>query len=197
MYSEYKTAFDEAETHLKNAETFVGTINNNGSADSFYQGLLFPAVNELRYAGYHIAQATSESGDDQIKSIKKAVNHCHRACYDALDAQIQYCINRCFVFKDDYRKVVISHVLPGYNDECVRLDDINEELKNTNNKEERWRKIKTYLADVQSIHKKWDRSRDELNKMLEEKRNARFYQVVVISVGTVAAIAAIATFFCK
>ena len=74
------------------------------------QGLLFPAVNELRYAGFHASKALTLDGDDQKEAYESAERHCRRACYDAIDVQIQYCLCECRRFQNDYRLVLIGRM---------------------------------------------------------------------------------------
>ena len=43
-----------------------------------------PAVNEMRYAGYHaLKYLTTEEGKEKSREWEKAIDHCHRAYYDA------------------------------------------------------------------------------------------------------------------
>ena len=52
-----------------------------------------PANNELRYAGKHLLDATTDEGavDDEA-SLVSAVNHCRRASYEAVEAGILHAL---------------------------------------------------------------------------------------------------------
>ncbi|MGL4595003.1 MAG: hypothetical protein ACRCUY_09770 [Thermoguttaceae bacterium] len=186
--NEYCEAFESAEKHLKNAETYVGQISGNVDSYDFFAGLLLPATNELRYAGYHAAKASKydfDADDNTVANNKKteyekAIKHCHRACFDAIDAQMQYAISECRQFQEDYRTVVISGIIKNYQDDIAQLDQFQAQMREQGEKEDRWKMMELILPKLLEIQKRWNFGRDELNKMLEEKRNARFNQVIVL-----------------
>lgn len=74
-----------------------------------------PAINELRYAGYHVTLALPEPGSDFDQShLLKAISHAQRATYEAAEAGILTCLDHVELFKQDYRLVPITDVLPDW-----------------------------------------------------------------------------------
>jgi hypothetical protein len=169
----YRSIFSTAETHLKNAEYFIRDKTIEG-------GVLIPAINELRYAGYHAAQvlAPTISEAEKIEEYKKAIAHCERACFDSLDAQLQFCLRECKTFSNDYKLVVISRVIPNYIDNRTLIENIKDDLKKQSNKESRWQCIEKYLNEVSNISKQWNNAREELNKILKEAVDKRWHDTV-------------------
>ena len=87
--------------------------------------IAIPAINELRYAGYHLVQFLKDN--DRNGSLEKAKNHCKRAIYDASECGIVYCLERIDQFKDDYRLVEVAPVIPLYIGEFywLRIRSLN------------------------------------------------------------------------
>jgi hypothetical protein len=64
---EVANAFSRAEEEIKKVEDLAGEV-------------AIPAINELRYAGYHVLQALSgNSSEDQDEQFRRAKRHCERA----------------------------------------------------------------------------------------------------------------------
>ena len=186
---EYQTAFETAERYLKEAELFVKDMEGLSGDD--LQGLLFPAVNELRYAGCHAVRAMTKEGDKQDEAYKEATRHCQRACYDALDAQIQFCLGECRRFQRDYELVVIGNVIQGYQDDCLKLKRYNQMEARDTDRDQYWEGLVSIVADMRDTYSKWTIGREELNKVLEEKRNTRWQRFLSsygIIISTVAAV---------
>jgi len=194
MQKEYCDAFETAETHLKDAELFVKDMARLSGDD--LQGLLFPAVNELRYAGYHASKASAWNGEAQNKAYAEALHHCHRSCYDSLDLQIQYCLGECRKFQKDYELVSIGNVIKDYQNDCLVLNRVNQGKPRSEDAEQDWLALIPVIKELKTIHQKWFVGRDELNKILEEKRNTRWLQFLT-SYGTmVSAISAVIAAAC-
>ncbi|MDR2705823.1 MAG: hypothetical protein LBC02_08610 [Planctomycetaceae bacterium] len=161
----YHRAFSIAETHLKSAEYFIqiGTIEGE---------ILIPAINELRYAGYHAACAIapSLSEAEKIEAYNKAIAHCERANYDSLDALFCYHIKECKIFKDDYKLVVVSNVIPNYIDQSRCIENIIKECKQQKDKKSRFQCIEKHISIIADISEQWSNSREELNKILRKTK---------------------------
>jgi len=106
------TLFEEAEIKLKEVEQFT-------------QDLSIPSINELRYAGYHLAKAMCyEETDDNNQlncEIDKAKGHCKRAVYDAHEMGIIYVLEKIKLFDEkytDYMSVVVE-VIPNYSEKVL------------------------------------------------------------------------------
>ncbi|MBR2695288.1 MAG: hypothetical protein IKE69_13880 [Thermoguttaceae bacterium] len=162
--------------------------------DYCLSGLFVPAVNELRYAGWHIAKYIDEKDPS---SIGKAVSHCLRAEYDAYDCGIQFFLGECRSFQIDYKRIPISSVIPGYNDIVVKLNQIAQNPATRDNAANRVVSLKKEefesLADIYTV---FQAARDELNKIGKNNSRKNFWLVLSVAVSVVSAVAAVATFFC-
>ena len=110
----------QSEFHLwfKKAEKAVKEV------EYIHTELTMPAVNELRYAGYHVSNYLENT--ELTDELNRAVGHCKRAIYDAYEASILYNIKEFRAFKEDYGKVVISEVLADYSELHFRVTSILE-----------------------------------------------------------------------
>ncbi|MGL4941606.1 MAG: hypothetical protein ACRC46_00260 [Thermoguttaceae bacterium] len=178
----YRESFERAEHYLKEAEFFVGPLSPRDIAlGGSKSGVLVPSINELRYAGRHAAQALRD-GADVNAEYEDAIRHCNRACFDAIDAQIQYILAECRRFCDDYGRVVVSTIINDYGADKAWINKFKEELSaNVLPKEDRWRWLdwlESNLPKLRAINSRWDCGREELNKMLEEVNSARWHRTV-------------------
>jgi hypothetical protein len=186
---EYCKAFSTAETHLKNAEIFIKS--------EAIHGVVISAINELRYAGYHVAQALNPNSNlteaEKIKLYEEAIAHCRRSSFDSLDALFQFAIAQCTIFCKDYRLITISEIIPDYLADCQHLEEIKKELKPQDNKELRWANMEKHLGEVFHICEKWNIAREELNKILKKTQNEHWHKTVEMTYWILAAIVACIT----
>ena len=71
-----------------------------------------PAINELRYAGFHILRGLSATDPDvKGKEFLKAKDHCERAAYDAAAAGLVVVAESIRMFQLQYRDIAISGVV--------------------------------------------------------------------------------------
>ncbi|WP_437855119.1 hypothetical protein [Sorangium sp. So ce363] len=136
--------------------------------------LPIPAVNELRYAGYHIVQAIlatdagAASGETQ-----KALNHCKRSTYDAAEAEALYHLERIKLFQEDYRTVFID--IPGLRYQDIRRrareakDFLLETQKNRDSRDAHYERVIEICDELKGALVELDEARDELNKQLAAK----------------------------
>jgi hypothetical protein len=191
IQEEFCNAFETAEKYLKEAESFVRDVEILLEDD--FQGLLFPAVNELRYAGFHATRALSLSGDPQKRAYELALHHCHSAGYDAVDVQIQFCLSECRRFQTDYRLVSIGEVVEDYQSDCALLRRVSQGVPRSDDMKQDLANLVPVVQDVKRIHEKWTVGREELNKILDDKRETRWHQFITgygTMVSTVAAVIA-------
>jgi hypothetical protein len=107
LVTEVAGLFDRAEGLLKSLESV--------RLDGQYIGLFMPTVNELRYAGRHLSDCLLCTDARKItENLQKAKSHCQRAIYDACDAHLQALMFEFTMFREDFRKVVISDIMPEY-----------------------------------------------------------------------------------
>lgn len=114
---ELALAFAEAEVRLKRTEI---TSRKTPSA----------VINELRYAGCHLLRAVcpavlvpDEAEEDQDHDsvhssntsdteVRRAIDHCKRAKYDAIEFDTIVCLERCDEFIEEYRQIIADDI-PG------------------------------------------------------------------------------------
>ena len=159
---EIAALFREAESAIKTAE-------------ELHSQLPFPAVNELRYAGRHLAEWLA--GRD-AEEFRKAVGHCRRALYDAHEARLLFYLEELAKFRDDYRNIVVSEVVKSYGeiaDEIGRArDDINRMRASGMDKAEVYRKMAEYADLLARRHSFLEAQREELNKKIRQERRLTF-----------------------
>lgn len=157
--------------------------------------LTIPCINELRYAGYHIAKATSNDNTDE--NLKKAVGHCKRAIYDANESAIVFLLERIATFQNDYSKSPnVSTIVLGYSKLKQEILEISERIQH-NKKQNRDSRDQYYeactndcdrLKDIESL---LNISRDEINVLeaRDVKATRRFILGILISFISLALIA--------
>lgn len=163
-FLEYQKEYTDAEKTLKAHETEVD------------EGIIVPALNEFRYAGQHIARAlAAKDMSVAIENLDQAIRHARRAKYDAHDAVIQYYLEQCKFFKEDYKFIQITSVVAAYNDDCVALASIQDEMaQEDRNKREEYIACKIQQCEVaKRIYRRWDFARDELNKVMAVETRER------------------------
>ena len=167
--SEYKDTYNNAEAALKLFEIKTG------------EGLIFPAVNELRYAGQHLCRSLdAATSADAVEEMERATRHVRRAIYDAYDAGINFYIEKCRSFKDDYKNEVPSAVNPDYVSEKKKLQDLTDTIAEEDRQEkETYAGIKQQqFILVRDITTKWELCREELNTKI---RKDKFTSRIMIS----------------
>ena len=82
------------------------------------------AINELRYAGYHILNAIDDEETVSEDELLKARSHCHRAMYEAVESGIMFCLDEIKDFQEKHSDVVVSEVIADYPDRLARTQRI-------------------------------------------------------------------------
>ncbi|MGL4943966.1 MAG: hypothetical protein ACRC46_12345 [Thermoguttaceae bacterium] len=191
MSENFFVLFETAERHIKGAERlFQGECF--GGDVAAVQGLLFPAVNELRYAGFHFAKSVSTTdADEKAVELEKAVRHCQRASLDANDAQLQFLLGECRQFKNDYRMICIGGVVNEYLGDCTELNRINRSLNTTERSEISLEDLECWRNLLVAIVERWTMAREELNKIVDDIRREHSYRLLQIFIGVLAIVASI------
>jgi len=147
--------------------------------EEFRDEAAIPAINELRYAGYHLsifldqlAQGTTPDGEE----LSAAERHCMRASYEAGEAGILAALAEIDVFKQDYRMVPITGVVPHWltilrdcqhaRDTVLAADRENGSARSIDHQmyEGMFDKLSGHCKDLEL-------AREELNKKLKLSRN--------------------------
>ena len=173
--ADVRDAYNTAEQHIKLVE--------------HHEGLAFPPVNELRYAGQHLCRALVETDSDaKVKHYQDALDHCRRASYDALEILLSYYLERCIRFQDDYRQVVIPDILGSYLDDRKILNEIKQKtmIRDYEDRAQYFSDIQRDGEIIRGISEHWENARPELNKKVAKFRREyrRWVIGIIIGVGT-------------
>ena len=111
----FSEAFADAEKQLKRFERIGGEA-------------LETAINQLRYASRHYLEAEKEPDSGvALEVLKKAVSHCRRAQYDAIEAAIVVIGKSIVSFTEKFLRSSVLAVMPEYPDnyaEAVKLLEV-------------------------------------------------------------------------
>lgn len=166
MFPELKEKLDEVSLLFHKAEKKMKYVELLG------EGLSIPAINELRYAGCHIARAWGDQVEDKkaLEEANRAIKHVKRANYDACEIGILYYLEYLRQFQEDYRLVEIPTIFPGYLDLCKFSDDVKEMVisSDKDTRGELWESFWEKFLEMEDNFRKLKHARIELNKKLEE-----------------------------
>lgn len=164
-----------------------------------------PAINELRYAGYHLLNALIPVNDKTLpqEELARAINHCKRATYEASEMGILIAFDKISMFKTDYSQVVVSQVVPDWQQILTKCDLCRDEItlarQTGDDRSIDHGRFRDSFNELVSVCRKLDHARDDLNNLIEVKRTeARRYavNVIIAIIGIVVAIGfGIATLF--
>jgi hypothetical protein len=149
----------------------------------YNEGLAFPSVNQLRYAGFHIASALKETDlAEQEEQWKRATRHCQRAIYDASEMALVYCLEEYKSFKIDYKTVDVSPSVPDYLDIVKKIRETQELIKSTDcaTREDKYDDCQRYFKEVKPLIDRLNDARSELNKRLKIQRRKVWFAIFTI-----------------
>ena len=181
--------FVDLQREFKKAEDAIHDLG----LDHPSEGVDTPAINELRYAGFHALRAiiARDNGNDEahLEEIRRAIRHCQRATYDAYDSGIFFLLKQFSAFRSDYKTLQIGPVVPDYLVITKRMQEARDMLREARDAEE---SREDFYARVVGI---WERlhddmrtltaAREELNKGLAGaiSQSKRFWVVPALTVG--------------
>lgn len=160
--------------------------------EEFRDEAAIPALNELRYAGYHLSVylgqvAAGETPD--IEELRSAERHCMRAAYEAGEAGLLAGLSAVSQFRTEFQDVAITDVLKDWieiQEFCHRLQD--EVLgRNRENGDDRLQDSTLYtdaFVRLVEICRRLDLARDELNKKIAQmgEQTRRFLVTIVVGI---------------
>lgn len=157
--------------------------------------LIIPAVNELRYAGYHISKYINEP--EAIDELDRAIGHCKRARYDAYEAGIIYYHREFSMFCKDYKTVVITEVLPEYIKYHQEVENAKKFIKETDKetKDIYYQQCSEIFKTMIRISKEIAIAREELNKLLKKERRQSFIAIFTAALTALALVFSVYSFF--
>jgi len=165
--SEISELFDSAEKKIKLFEHLD-------------DGLLFSAVNQLRYVSFHILRYHEITDNDQKnEELRKAKNHCQRAIYDIMEIGLVHYLEQIRDFEQDYRTVVIADIVPTYLEINAMAKEVTMFLSNNTRKSLAERcddRGDNYQESIRRFHELHDATeplnsaRSELNKRMKNQK---------------------------
>jgi len=169
---------------FKLAEKAIKTI------EVYHDDLVIPAVNQLRYAGFHLTKYLVNQEDGT--QLPKAAFHCERATYDALETGLTYLAEQFQTFEDDYRDVqIVPHVqeFHEFKREYLEIQAFVIEHSNNEARKNHTDECFGHYERLKEIVEYLDLARDELNKEKDKQRTSsrRFQVVAIIAAATLAA----------
>lgn len=143
--------------------------------ENLSQELSIPAVNELRYAGYHMVQYLSGAGEPEIE-LKKAQNHCKRAIYDAVEAGITHQLEMIRIFQHDFKVLILSDFIPNYPALQKQIREARDLIlapkSDRNDRAAYYEECVAHLENLRGSLDKLDEHREELLKRLKLKNRS-------------------------
>jgi len=181
--------FKEAEDNLKEYEYVDDTI-------------LLPAVNQLRYAGYHLAKAykieLSESpGIEELDlNITQARNHCKRSIFDSSEGVLLHHLDEVRQFQLDYSKIAVPDIVPDYIDLCTQITKARDLIREASQvpgdtRHEFYKKCREHVTSLKSITDTLSEARPELNKKVDDRNTSTLRWTFGITLAALGAFAAI------
>ena len=152
------------------------------------KGLDAAALNETRNATYHLLIALNDVAKCE-KEIEKAESHAKRAIYDCHEEILLNELEKFKVFKEDYKDVVITDVIPSYIDNCrsaasamnkitaIRSLDAQHvkdcEVKYSPDRNKQYEDIAPFLKIIKDNNFDFELARPELNKLIIKENKGR------------------------
>lgn len=163
--------YDMADKVMKQVQAFVDEAG-------------IPAVNELRYAGYHLLNSLVPLNDKTSAQdeLTRAINHCKRATYEASEMGILTAFDKVSMFKSDYSQVVVSQVVPDWQQILTKCDLCRDEITSArqtgDDRSIDHGRFRDSFIELVGICRRLDHARDDLNNLIEVKRTeARRFSV--------------------
>jgi len=143
------------------------------------EGLLAPAVNELRYAGFHMKQALlADTEEKMLEEISLGTDHAGRAIHDAYDSLAFFYIAQCDRFIEEFKAVTITKAYPDYLKDRDKLQSARKLLSNESRSPTSdlgmYSTKAQRLDELEKVYNNFQNAREEVNKLkVEERTSAR------------------------
>jgi hypothetical protein len=156
-----------------------------------------PAINQLRYAGFHVLQSLVDDQVERAKHIGKAESHAKRSMHDALEAGVFGSLKTIEGFKDDYRFLELPAIWPEYVDKRARIEAIRREMLGLRprNHVSHNDKLRGYNQELYAICQEFEDRRPILNEELRRRNKRVLFQCVGLGAAVVAAVATLIALF--
>ena len=208
-HDEIKNMFDELHAAFQNAETWAKRVEN------IIDDVPIAAINQMRYAGYHISKVLSKSNFFPIESpnqslvniddLRSAYKHLLRAYFDSLDQLTQQISAQLSAYEtkfQDLNIVVTDHFPDFFNwidsvheigqfDISTDTESVNQFAISKNDRETHYKKIVEKIDELQLIQKQFRAIANclivQANKINKENSKWSFSKVTII-IGIIVAI---------
>ncbi|MDH5325571.1 MAG: hypothetical protein OEZ68_02645 [Gammaproteobacteria bacterium] len=173
----------------KEAEDKIKEIEHIG------EGLVVPAINELRYAGHHVLKSLNTRDTHQsTDELGKAKKHCKRAIYDASEAGLLYLFRVYKNFREDYRRLNLQPHFSNYEEKVATVKKAYQLLEQRHaeeNKDELYQKFYETYRSLKETIETFENSRDDLNRVIVNER----WKFVTIAVSVISVSIAVLALF--
>lgn|GEM_PF-1465738 len=157
-------------------KTAEGDIKESEIVDKARNGLLVPAVNELRYCSYHIIKAIAADNEaDQKEQLHRSTRHCERASFDALELSLSTLIIKIDEFKKTYapKNVVLSSVIDDYAGDMAEVRHGQDLLTdNYKDKVENFQLVREQLLKIKKIYIKLQEAEPDIKTSAQQNSRA-------------------------
>ena len=180
QYSDFISEYDHADELCKKVQLFR-------------QEAGIPAINEIRYAGYHLRKSLDPKGQvSDTDQIRTARGHAQRASYEAAEAGIVLALKVINLFKEDYKKVIVTGDVKDYIAILSKCDEAQKRLgvkRESGDGQQldhvKHRELFEFLSQAaDTLHA----ARPEINKRMRETRNTNLKWIISTLVAVVLAI---------
>jgi hypothetical protein len=166
--NELRICFKDTEKRIKDIELETSELS-------------IPSINQLRYVAYHLIEGFNpdETNDKKVfEEIKKALHHCQRARFDAIEIGLTYSLNNVRIFQDKYNAITETLlILPNYielmrkaQEASIALQSIRDEEKD---REEYYNAIFPHYEVLKSISVELFNAEPMINKKIEENNEKK------------------------
>lgn len=173
------------------ADRFTAAESQIKIVECLDKELVIPSVNQLRYAGYHVARAFTALDSNTVdEHLVKAINHCKRSYYDAKEVAVIYLLEKIEAFQNDFRACTeVLKVIPDYCDLIAKAQDASDHIESVKNnhydkRDEYYTSCDPHYDALKPIANKLGVSRPLILKEIEKERKAtrRFIITTLIAV---------------
>ena len=170
-HDEIKSMFDELHSAFQNAETWAKRVEN------IIDDVPIAAINQMRYAGYHISKVLSKSNffpkDSpnqslvNIDDLRSAYKHLLRAYFDSLDQLTQQIAAQLSDYESKFQdlNIVVTDHFPeffnwldsvheiGQFDISTDTESVNQFAISKNDRDAHYQKIVDKIEELETIQK--------------------------------------------
>ena len=159
-----------------------------------------PAVLQLRYAGYHLAQWILTQKDE---TLDKARAHSKRSVFDAARHGILFCSLAIKKYRDMYGGDILPETVSGYSEKMLKVQKASDMALTEGNEETRAAACENSFNEIKDILTELIACQSDLNKRAEQRMREeykhkqeenRYKRGLIITIATLTATIAAAIF---